>query len=161
MPSRKKKKEMCEDSYTTKRGTKWPSNANNGWSKCGTRNRIHRLKQSSWPKKGKYCMMRRPIQRLFPLGVNKGNMLGNEPTINCLADLNTTKTSSSSKCRYCQETHWPTVSTVDGGGECKEINWSLYIYHIEHWRTPTFKRIKPLRLKRNTNTFYIELDVCS
>ena len=61
-----------------------------------TRNRIHRLKQSSWHKKGKYCMMRRPIQRLFPLGVNKGNMLGNEPTINCLADLNTTKTSSSS-----------------------------------------------------------------
>ena len=91
-----KKKEMCEDRFTTKRGTKWPSDANNGWSKCGTRNRIHRLKQSSWHKKGKYCMMRRPIQRLFPLGVNKGNMLGNEPTINCLADLNTTKTSSSS-----------------------------------------------------------------
>lgn len=81
---------MCEDSYTTKRGTKWPSNANGGWSKCGTRNRIHRQKQSSWHKKGKYCMMRGPIQRLFPLEVTRGNMLGNEPTRNCLADLNTT-----------------------------------------------------------------------
>ena len=89
-----KKKEMCEDIFTTKRGTKWPSNS--GWSKCGKRNRIHRLKQSSWHMKGKYCTMRRLIQKLFPLEVNKGKILGNEPTRNCLADLSTTKTSSSS-----------------------------------------------------------------
>lgn len=111
-----KNKEICEERYTTKRGKKWPLIENNG-CKCCTRNRINRQKQSSWHKKGKFCMTRRPIKQLLPLDANMGNMPGNEPTRNCLRDLNTTKTSSSSWCRYCQNNHWLTVSTVDKGAE--------------------------------------------
>ena len=121
---------MCEDSYTTKRGTKWSSNANSGWSKCGTRNRIHRQKQSRWHKKGKYCMMRGPIQRLFPLEVT-GETCWEMSQLEIALQISIPPRQAAAVnvdiVRRITDWQW---ALWMGGGECKEINLSL---DIPYW----------------------------